>query len=880
MAVGVAFVDILGDTSRAPAQIERDMNRALAVVSDEIDPVTIQSAVENGTEADLRREFNADIRAINAAIDRVRVRADLDPDTRQTLTRQLRETAAQLRASRSELEVRVAERPVVESTVEAVTTAVRVAEAVAPPIEIETRVDNDTLVSAARHLTGIGAAATGALKGVGLLGAGVLGLGAGVQTVAGLVAVLEAVAPAAAVGATAAVGLGLAIGTVKLATAGVSDAITAAFDPKKAKNLTESLKGLAPSAREFVLALQGLKPELKDIQQGVQGRFFEGFGTELQDLAKSTLPAVRAALFDTASTFNLMGKSAAQTAASLGESGVLGSALRSASNSLRDLVNLPGVGVNVFGKLAAAAGPSLEKIAQAASAAGDKLNAKVNGAFESGGLQKAIAQAITLLGQLGTVASNVFYIVGSVFSAADAGGGGLINTLVKVTDALAGAFEDPSFTGGLNQLFSVVGQLSSAAVSLLIPALKIVAQVFSALAPGVSVLIDALKAGLQPVIAALGPVLVSAGQAVTQLLMALSPLLPVIGLLISKIGPVLVPILNTLSLEFQKAAPLIAQFATMLGSFLGPILDQIPTLIQPFLDAFTQMITLLFPVALQLLQELQPSLAQLTQSFVDIATALAPVLTQLADLAVKALQPLLPLIPPIIGLVGQLAGILAGELARQIETIVVPALRGLSQLLNGDVDGAIHSFRDVAVGVAEEVVRQFITLPYKITVAFAGLGAKLFDIGTDLIGSLVKGIISKIPGLQETLSTITKMIPEWKGPESVDKTLLTPAGRAIMQSLVAGLDDGTGTLQSRLSGITRMIGGLQPSMNGISFSNGTAPRSAASAFAGTGPTLTPQTTPMVTQVFIGDRELTDIVDTRIVASDQAQSRGIRIGTRR
>jgi len=856
------------------------MNRALAVVSDEIDPVTIQSAVENGTEADLRREFNADIRAINAAIDRVRVRADLDPDTRQTLTRQLRETAAQLRASRSELEVRVAERPVVESTVEAVTTAVRVAEAVAPPIEIETRVDNDTLVSAARHLTGIGAAATGALRGVGLLGAGVLGLGAGVQTVGSLVALLEAVAPAAAVGATAAVGLGLAIGTVKLATAGVSDAITAAFDPKKAKNLTESLKGLAPSAREFVLALQGLKPELKDIQQGVQGRFFEGFGTELQDLAKSALPAVRAALFDTASTFNLMGKSAAQTATSLAESGVLGSALRSASNSLRSLVNLPGIGVNIFGKLASAAGPSLERIAQAASAAGDKLNAKVNNAFESGALQKAIDGAVTILGDLLRVVGNVGKTFGEVFKAANSTGTSLVQTLLTITDSLAKAFASPAVQSGLQALFSTISTLSTVGAPLLVMALSVVGQTLTALAPGVKTVVEALGAGLRPIISALGPVLVSAGQAVTQLLMALSPLLPVIGLLISKIGPVLVPILNTLSLEFQKAAPLIAQFATMLGSFLGPILDQIPTLIQPFLDAFTQMITMLFPVALQLLQELQPSLAQLTQSFLDIATALAPVLTQLADLSIKALQPLLPLIPPIIGLVGQLAGILAGELARQIETVVVPALRGLSQLLNGDVDGAIHSFRDVAVGVAEEVVRQFITLPYKITVAFAGLGAKLFDIGTDLIGSLVKGIISKIPGLQETLSTITKMIPEWKGPESVDKTLLTPAGRAIMQSLVAGLDDGTGTLQSRLSGITRMIGGLQPSMNGISFSNGTAPRSAASAFAGTGPTLTPQTTPMVTQVFIGDRELTDIVDTRIVASDQAQSRGIRIGTRR
>lgn len=877
MAVGVAFVDILGDTSRAPAQIERDMNRALAVVSDEINPVEIQAAVERGAEAELRAEFNRDIRAVNAAIDRVRVRADLDPETRRNLTRQLRETSAQLRSARSELEVRVAERPIVEDVTAAVIEAVHVAEAVAPPIELEVQVDNDRVT---RSFSDIGRAAMGALPSIAKLGGGLLALGGAAQAAGGVLSVIEAIGPAAALAAPAIASVGLAVGTVKLATSGVSDAITTAFDPKKAKDLTESLKGLAPSAREFVLALQGLKPELSAIQQGVQQRFFEGFGTELQSLAKSALPAVRAALFDTAGTFNLMGKGVAEAAKNLADSGLLGRALGSASQGLRNLSGIPAQLTTALGQVAVAAGPAFDRLTLAAAKAVGGIAGKLDAAFKSGEMQKAIDLAISLIGELGHVLANVGRIFTSVFSAGNASGGLLIQTLGKITDEMVKAFNSPKVQSGLQALFSTFATLSSVGAPLLGMALGVIADALTALAPGVKVVVEALGAGLRPIIQQLGPVLLSAGQAVSQLLMALSPLLPVIGLLISKLGPILVPIINTLALEFQKAAPLIQEFATLLGSFLGPILDQIPVLIRPFLDAFTQMITLLFPVALQLLQELEPSIMQLSKAFVDVSTQLAPVLTQLFDLALKALQPLLPLIPPIVGLIGDLAAILAGELARQIQTIVVPALKGFSQLLNGDVDGAIHTFRDVSVAVAKEVAEQFILLPAKITTAFLGLGAKLFDIGNNIIGSLIKGMASKVPGLLEFLHEITKMIPDNKGPMPVDKKLLFDNGQAIIGGLVAGMDDGTGMLQSRLAGITRMIGATRTGMPGLTFADGSRTPSAAAAFAGTGPALTPGAAPTVTQVFIGDRELTDIVDTRIVTADQAQNRGIRIGTRR
>ena len=68
MAIGLAFVDIVGDTSRTAEQVERDMNRVLAVVEDEISPVEVQAAVDRGAERELTQELNRDLRAVSAAV--------------------------------------------------------------------------------------------------------------------------------------------------------------------------------------------------------------------------------------------------------------------------------------------------------------------------------------------------------------------------------------------------------------------------------------------------------------------------------------------------------------------------------------------------------------------------------------------------------------------------------------------------------------------------------------------------------------------------------------------------------------------------------------------------------------------------------------------
>lgn len=879
MAIGLAFVDIIGDTSRTADQVERDMNRVLAVVEDEISPVEVQAAVDNGTERELTQELNRDLRAVAAAINAVQVRADLDPDTRRRLTQQLKETARALRSAKAEIQVRVDNRPIVEDVTAAVVEAVEVAEAVAPPVEIEVDVDTDRLQ---RALAGIGRGALSAGSALGKIGAGAIGIAAAAKGAAALLVSVEQMAPAAALAAPAIASVGLAMGTVKLATVGIEDAVKAAFDPSDPKAYAEALKKLSPEARSFVGALHEMQPALKQLQQQVQDRVFANLDDSLRGLASSVMPQVSSALLRTGDIFNQMAGSAANAAAELGNNGTLGKALDSATKGLGNLVKLPSLAVTAFGQLAAAAGPSFEKLTAAGAGVADKLAGKLSEAFKSGALQTAIEQAITVIGQLGHVVANVGKIFGQVFEAANSNGGSLIQTLSKITDELVKAFASPAVQSGLQALFSTMSTLSTVGAPLLGMALGVVAQALTALAPGAKVLIEALGTGLRPIIEALGPVLLAAAQAVTQLLMAFSPLLPVIGLLISQVGPILTPILNAIALAFQQLAPVIAQVATMLGQFLGPILAQIPVLIQPFLDAFLQLTSTLFPLVLQLLVQLQPAFMTLSQAFVELIGAVGPLIGQVVQLAVTALQPLLPLLPPIIGFVAQLAGLFANELARNITAVVVPAVKSITLLLQGDFKGAFKQAMEATKGFAEQLVRMFFELPANILMAIGNLGNTLVGIGADLIGGLIRGIKNKLGELWSLLGEITDKIPFHKGPMSVDRVLLRPSGRAIMDGLIDGLGDRVPDLTGMLGGVTSMIGSQNMTIPGVTMGSGSlggATVAAASMPGGTAMTGAATGVPVV-QVFLGTREIEDIVGVQVQRQNAVEARRIVTGSRR
>ncbi|HEY0774145.1 MAG TPA: hypothetical protein VGD51_08695, partial [Nocardioidaceae bacterium] len=89
------------------------------------------------------------------------------------------------------------------------------------------------------------------------------------------------------------------------------------------------------------------------------------------------------------------------------------------------------------------------------------------------------------------------------------------------------------------------------------------------------------------------------------------------------------------------------------------------------------------------------------------------------------------------------------------------------------------------IGSAVSTVRG---LPGKITSAVGNLGSLLYNAGKQIIQGLINGISNMIGSLRSKLGSITSMLPDWKGPMSVDMRILEPSGQAIMQGFMKGID--------------------------------------------------------------------------------------------
>ena len=92
-----------------------------------------------------------------------------------------------------------------------------------------------------------------------------------------------------------------AFGTLKLATMGVTDALSAINDPEK---FAAALDELSPSAQRAALAIKGLMPAFSDLQKSTQDALFAGIGPQLTQTVNALLPELRSLTTGVASGFN------------------------------------------------------------------------------------------------------------------------------------------------------------------------------------------------------------------------------------------------------------------------------------------------------------------------------------------------------------------------------------------------------------------------------------------------------------------------------------------------------------------------------------------------------------------------------------------------
>ncbi|MFF9197345.1 hypothetical protein ACF09L_19265 [Streptomyces sp. NPDC014779] len=678
-------------------------------------------------------------------------------------------------------------------------------------------------------------------------------VGTAVPVVAGLASAVQAIAPAAAVAVTGLIAVRLAAGALKLGMIGVEDAVTAALDPSKAEDFEEALKKLSPSAQAFARQVKALSPEFRKLQQDVQERLFKGLDGTLKSMAKSTLPVLRKGLIDAAGSLNGMAKGVGAAAVSLAKDGALGRAVNGATKSLSNLQRAPGQVVKALGQVGAAAAPSLDKLTQAAGKAMDKFSEGFTRAFKSGQLEKAINHAIELVGELGSVARNVFKIIGSVFGAAETSGGGMIGVLKQITGELAKAFASKEVQGGLKAIFGVMSELGKAAGPVLVSLLKTLGEVLKIIGPPIRELVKHLGDSLLKIADKLRDPLTELGKAFGELVKACQPLIDQFFDLVIELLPALKPLFKSLGDTFKAAAPFLAELAKSAGDLLLPVFDKLANEVLPkVLPAFTEMGNKIFPILKDALVEMGPGLKDLGKSLGDLLVAATPLIIKVLELATSLTSKLLPILAPLIGKVASFAGMLLSGFSQIINRYVIPAVKAIAALLTGDFSGALqhaktlgHNFavdfasnmtsmknrgssamdqlkasisrkaqemgQSLASSVrmkVNETVTYFRNLPGNISRAMGGLGGLLGNAGRALINGLMAGIRSKVGELRAQLARITASLPSWKGPESTDARILVPAGRSVISGFMGGIASQLPALQRQLGGITSGLPGM------------------------------------------------------------------------
>jgi phage-related protein len=199
----------------------------------------------------------------------------------------------------------------------------------------------------------------------------------------------------------------------------------------------------------------------------------------------------------------------------------------------------------------------------------------------------------------------------------------------------------------------------------------------------------------------------------------------------------------------------------------------------------------------------------ITDTFIPaITTVIIENLPALIDAGVKILiavmNGMIQATPQITGaIVGRVIPAMVSALLQAVPQMVSAGNRIVTALV-GSIASAWLSQNVKAMGAIRNGIVNF----------FSGAGSWLVSAGRQIIEGLLSGIRAMIPSLQGLLGSITSMLPSWKGPEEVDRSILEPSGRMVMQGFGRGiqaerdnirrqLQDFTGDLPSFTAGVVR-----------------------------------------------------------------------------
>lgn len=356
------------------------------------------------------------------------------------------------------------------------------------------------------------------------VGSVVAGLASGAAKVAHGAAAMAALLPAAAVAGVA------AMTSLKLAVAGVGDALSAAVTGD-AEEFKESIKDLSPAARSFAREVRGMKDGLLGLRSSVQEGFFSQFEGQTSKLAKTWLPILRRELTGVSSLFGGAADRFAGWARTPAVVLTLSAALRNVRATLGNLLdgasNLPAV----FTPLVAVGSTFLPRLTDGFADATAKAALFMQQAADTGKLANFIQGGLDKLRSLGDTFTQVWRIgenvvavfkefggLGGLFAGLGIETGGILDTLEQLSIKARVFFQSAAGGWAVTEIFSVLRSVLNATMGTLAHLVPIIGRAFAPLLPQLSkfaeavanlqlALADALAPALEAVATALGIIL-------------------------------------------------------------------------------------------------------------------------------------------------------------------------------------------------------------------------------------------------------------------------------------------------------------------------------------------------------------------------------------
>lgn len=616
----------------------------------------------------------------------------------------------------------------------------------------------------------------------------------------------------------------------------------------------------AVAMKDASTVLEDLGPRFTALQETISTNFWGEAADAVRAFANNALDALTPSIENVAAEMGMMTAAVADAAtehipgfqASLGY--------------LAEAMNIGGEGAGAFTDALLTLGETgakyLPSIAEWANGVAYSFQNWVQAKTESGEMDKAIQSAAKTFGTLKNIVFDLAGILGGVFSAM-ASGSTPLSAIADGLDRANKAVNGPLWQGTLSQIFSAMGTAASYAFQ----GVGSLGQAFVSLAPTLSTILplvgQIIETGLNGISLALQNPAFQGGlesffQNVLIAVQALAPAMPALGEAFGALATVGGELLAAVAPLIAQLVEQLAPVMTQLAELLAPIIEQLAAALMPVIQALGPVLSALFAVLGPLINDL---LAAIVPAIGPIVSALSAALIPAFQLVGTTVKALMPIVLPIIniikdtivnamkviqGIINVVMGIITGNwsqawngikqigsgvwnfitsaftnfgsaivgIAKAAWNLLGSAISGGWNLIKSGASAAWNGITSTISSGVSRAVNFVRNLPNSIRNIFSNAGSWLLSAGKNIINGLLNGISSMIGAVKNKLSSLTSMLPSWKGPAPVDKVLLTPAGEMIMQGLINGLESQYGAVRSSLQGLTEDL--TKPATIGLS----------------------------------------------------------------